>query len=167
MAVVVLSVEPHTRLGRASSLALHRTHRLQNPSISTDHPFISHHHHTHTAHLLMGSSTSSSRHGRRRPCGLPSLLLLLLLSLCFFFIVAATATAAAAAAATEEEVFTEADVPDMVAQAEEWVNKRMFDEAKVRGREGGRERAWEADGIQGKRREGARPGWIGGGRLSS
>lgn len=61
---------------------------------------------------------------------MPSLLLLLLFSLCIFFIAAATATAAAAA---EEEVFTEADVPDMVAQGEEWVNKRMFDEAKVMG----------------------------------
>lgn len=58
---------------------------------------------------------------------MPSLLLLLLFSLCFFFIAAATAAATA-----EEEVLTEADVPDMVAQGEEWVNKRMFDEAKVR-----------------------------------
>lgn len=76
---------------------------------------------------------------------MPSLLPLLLLSVCFFFIAAApTATAAAAAAAAaEEEVLTEADVPDMVAQAEEWVNKRMFDEAKVwreERRERGRER---------------------------
>ena len=37
------------------------------------------------------------------------------------------------AGAAEEEVFTEADVPDMVAQGEAWVNKRMFDEAKVMG----------------------------------
>ncbi len=62
---------------------------------------------------------------------MPSLLLLLFFSLCIFFIAAAAATAAAGAA--EEEVFTEANVPDMVAQGEEWVNKRMFDEAKVMG----------------------------------
>jgi hypothetical protein len=89
---------------------------------------------------------------------LPSLLLLLLFSLCFFFFFIAAPTSAAAVA--EDEVLTEADVPDMVAQGEEWVNKRMFDEAKVRGceregglegeREGGREGAWDEEGIQGR-----------------
>lgn len=57
---------------------------------------------------------------------MPSFLQLLLLSLCFFI-------ASATAAAAEENDFTEADVPDMVAQGEEWVNKRNFDGAKVRG----------------------------------
>lgn len=53
---------------------------------------------------------------------------MLLLGLCFL-------TAAAIAAAAEESDFTEADVPDMVAQGEEWVNKRNFDGAKVRKKE--------------------------------
>ena len=99
---------------------------------------------------------------------MPSLLLLLLFS---FFFIAAAPTAAAAAAA-EEEVLTEADVPDMVAQGEEWVNKRMFDEAKV-GREGGREGgrgregAWEAErGCKGEEGVmGAKVGRVADGRL--
>lgn len=72
----------------------------------------------------MRSSPSLPQHGRRRPRGSPSFLHVLLLGLCFL-------TAAAIAAAAEESDFTEADVPDMVAQGEEWVNKRNFDGAKA------------------------------------